>query len=132
MFLLLNKKSIINNYAKAFSLLEVLAALAILSIAFFALLQGQGDNLYIVNTVQKRQLAQKYIRKKLYAIERQQEVIVSGQGTFPVSHELAGQRWDLKVTEEEIFGFKLRRVDYAIELEKQGQKSKIKGTIYME
>ncbi len=121
-----------NKTKSAFTLLEVLVTLAILSIVFIALIQGQGDNLYIINTIQKRQLAQKYIRAKLYAIERQEEPVINGAGVFSSSHELVGQKWNLSVFNQEVFGIPLRRLEYTIEITKRGQKSKVIGVIYVE
>ena len=117
---------------KAFTLLEVLVALAILSTVFVALLQGQGDNIFILNTTKQRQLAQQHIRAKLYSIERGQETAFPGTGTFSPSHELAGQRWRLVMKNQEIFGIKLRKVDYSIELAKGSKKTRVQGTIYVE
>lgn len=128
MFLQKNNLKIKNG----FSLIEILAALAILSILLIAIIQGQGDNLYILDTITKRQLAQKYIRKKLYAIERSEETAISSNGIFPIEHELNGQKWQLVVKEEEIFGFTLKRVEYIIILEKKGQKNIIRNSIYIE
>jgi prepilin-type N-terminal cleavage/methylation domain-containing protein len=122
----------LQNKKKAFSLLEVLAALAILSTLFIGLLQGQGDNIYIIDTIQKRQLAQQYIQKKLYAIERQEESPSTGSGLFEVSHELSGQKWKLDVVDQEVFGIRLKKVIYTIELSKRGRKSRVQGAIYVE
>lgn len=122
----------LQNKKVAFTLLEVLVALAILSTVFLALLQGQGDNIYIIDTIQRRQLAQEFIRKKLSAIERQEETALSTTGNFPVSHELSGQKWVLKVLEQEVFGIPLKRVEYSIELSKKGKKSRVQGVIYVE
>ena len=95
-------------------------------------MQGQGDNLYIIDTIQKRQVAQKYIRQKLYAIERKQEPVLNGVGYFPPSHELVGQKWILNIINQEVFGIPLRKVEYSIELKKNKQTNKVFGVIYVE
>ena len=125
MFLLQDKKP-------AFTLLEVLVALAILSTVFIALLQGQGDNIYVIDTIQKRQLAQRYIQEKLYKIERQEENAVGSAGIFSESHELSGQKWRLQVFNQEVFGISLKRVVYTIELAKSGRNTRVSGVIYVE
>ena len=124
--------SVLQNKKAAFTLLEILVALAILSTVFFGLLQGQGDNIYIIDTIQRRQLAQEYIRKTLYAIERGEDIAVSSTGTFSVSHELSGYKWQLRILEQEIFGISLKRIEYIIELSKRGKKSSLQGVIYVE
>lgn len=122
----------LQNKKRAFSLLEVLVALAILSVLFIGLLQGQGDNIYIIDTIKRRQLAQKYIRSKLYAVERQEENAISGSGVFSAPHELFGHKWNLNVTNQEVFGIKLKKVVYTIELSKRGRSTKVQGAIYVE
>ena len=118
---------------KGFTLLEILVAVAILSVSLFAILQGQADNIFIVETTKKRLIAQKYIRVELCKAERNYKEMGLGKrlGEFFPPHELAGDRWELTVDEQEVFGFKIKRVTYEIFWKERNRSKSLKARIFI-
>ena len=101
-----------NNKIKAFALIEVLVALAILSTLFLAILQAQSDTSYVYDLTRKRILAQKYIRIALFEAERnfRNLTISTRDDEYPPDHELSGSRWIQIIEEippESVFGIAL-------------------------
>lgn len=137
-----------NNKIKAFALIEVLVALAILSTLFLAILQAQSDTSYVYDLTRKRILAQKYIRIALFEAERNFKNLNIGriEGIYDVDHELSGSRWIRivdEITLEEALGialpdesnvqdFALFRFSYQILWKDKNKENSLKGVIYVE
>ena len=95
-----------------FTLLEVLIALAILSVAMLALHQAFATNIYM--TIYTRDLwsAVVFTRNELMRVERGSPPSIGvSDGVYNEGHKMAGYHWKRAVTDEEPFpGIKVRKV----------------------
>ena len=104
---------------KGFTLLEVLIALAVLSIAMLSLHQAFASNIYM--TIYTRDLwkAVIFTRNELMQVERGSPPTVGvTEGTYEDDHELANYKWNRKVEDVEPFpGIKVRKVTFELSWE---------------
>jgi prepilin-type N-terminal cleavage/methylation domain-containing protein len=98
---------------RAFTLLEVLIALAVLSVCLLAIYQGYSTTLAITTSTRKLWTAIVYANNELARWERMSpppEVSLA-QGTFPPGDALAGYSWRREITDlEPLPSVRLRRV----------------------
>ena len=137
------------NKIKAFALIEVLVALAILATLFLAILQAQSDTSYVYDLTRRRILAQKYIRIELFQAERYFEDlnITRIEGIYDVDHELSGSRW-IKIVEkipveaaigvalpEEVLGninISIFKVSFEVLWKDKNRENSLKGIVYVQ
>ena len=97
----------------AFTLMEVLVAMAVLSIALVALHQAYSSTLFVNSVTNGLWKAILYTHNELQAIERRRPVpaVSLTQGEYATDHPLAGYTWRREVTDEEPFpGVTVRKV----------------------
>ena len=98
---------------RGFTLLEVLIALAILSLCLVAIYQGYTSTLAISASTRKLWKAMEYSHNELARWERKNpvpEVSVS-QGEFPPGDPMAGYSWKREITDlEPLPSIKVRRI----------------------
>ncbi|HUJ77310.1 MAG TPA: prepilin-type N-terminal cleavage/methylation domain-containing protein [bacterium] len=95
-----------------FTLLEVLVALAVLSITLLALYQAYSTTLYIQASTRGLWKAMVYANNELAHWERMPQVDVSvAQGDFPLDGPMAGYSWRREISDEEpLPGVRVRKV----------------------
>ena len=96
-----------------FTLLEVLVALAVLSICLLAIYQGYATTLAITTTTRKLATAISYTSNELARWERMDPPpdVSLDQGTFPPGDPMAGYSWRREITDlEPLPGVRVRRV----------------------
>ena len=109
-------KPITPKRRRGFTLLEVLIALAVLSVAMLALHQAFASNIFM--TIYTRDLwrAIVFTRNELMRVERGKPPSLGvSDGDYDEGHQMTGFHWKRLVTDEEPFpGIKVRKV--ALEL----------------
>ena len=118
---------------QGFTLLEVLVALAILSISLMALHQAFSSTVYVNTISQQLWRAILYSNNELARIERGTvpEVSVS-QGEYPEGHPLFGYSWRRNVTNEEPFpGVKIRKIALELTWEVGAAEQRYKSEVYV-
>ena len=118
----------------AFTVLEVLIALSILTLSLTAIYQTYGTALFSLNTTDALWRAMSHIQNQLLFHERSKEpppVSVS-QGEFQSDHDLAGDQW-LKLVEdvEPLPGVITRRVRYRLTWEEGGRERSYEADLYV-
>jgi prepilin-type N-terminal cleavage/methylation domain-containing protein len=101
-----------------FTLLEVMIALAILSVSLLAVYQAQSNSLLTLSDSDSLWKATSAIQRELLFWERSKEPpsVSLSQGTFPESEELSGWRWLRTVEDTEpLPGVEVRKVNYRLE-----------------
>ncbi len=93
------------HHAPGFTLLEVLIALAILSVCLLAIYQGYSTSLAVVTSTRKLTTAVSYARNELARWERMDPVpeVSVEQGTFPPGDPMAGYSWRREITDLQPF-----------------------------
>jgi|SRR5579863_1940488 prepilin-type N-terminal cleavage/methylation domain-containing protein len=97
----------------AFTLLEVLIALAILSVCLLAVYQGYSTILSITTSTRKLWKAMEYSHNELARWERMSPVpdVSVAQGEFPPADPMAGYSWKREITDLEPFpSVRVRRI----------------------
>lgn len=89
--------------ARGFTLLEVLVALAILSVCLLAIYQGYGTTLAITTSTRKLATAIAYTAQELARWERMNPPpdVAVAQGTFPPGDPMVGYAWRREITDLE-------------------------------
>jgi general secretion pathway protein I len=99
--------------ARGFTLLEVMIALAVLSVCLLAIYQGYSTVLSISTSTRRLWKAMEYSHNELAKWERMNpapQVSVS-QGEFPPNDPMAGYTWKREITDlEPLPSIKVRRV----------------------
>ncbi|MFI5399662.1 MAG: type II secretion system protein J [SAR324 cluster bacterium] len=96
-----------------FTLLEVLIALAILSLCLVAIYQGYASTLAISTSTQKLWKAMEYSHNELARWERMNPApdVSVNQGEFPPADPMAGYSWKREITDlEPLPSIKVRRI----------------------
>ncbi len=96
-----------------FTLLEVLIALAVLSVCLLAIYQGYSTTLAITTSTRKLWTAIVYANNELARWERMSPVpeVSVAQGTFPPGDAMAGYSWRREISDlEPLPSVKVRRV----------------------
>ena len=101
-----------SRFLPAFTLLEVLVALAVLSVTLLAVHQGFSSTLYVNMATRGLWKAVSYSNNELLRWERLGRADVSlSQGQFPPGDEMAGYSWKREISDREPFpGIRVRRV----------------------
>jgi prepilin-type N-terminal cleavage/methylation domain-containing protein len=98
---------------KGFTLLEVLIALAVLSVCLIAIYQGYSTTLAVTTSTRKLWTAIVYGNNELARWERMTPppVLSVAQGEFPPGSPMAGYAWRREITDLEPFpSVRIRRV----------------------
>ena len=100
----------------AFTLLEVLVAMALLSVTLLTLYQAYSSNLYLVQANRSTWKAMIYVNNELMAWERRPKLNVSvAQGEFASDEPMAGYSWLREIKDEEpIPGVTVRKVELVL------------------
>ena len=118
---------------RGFTLLEVLIALAILSVSMIAIHQAFGTNIYL--TIYTRDIWKAVVntRNELMRIERSPAPPVGvSQGTYEGDHPLVGWNWVKTVEDEEPFpGIKVRKVTLALQWEEGLSSRSYQSEVYV-
>ena len=117
-----------------FTVLEVLIALAILTLSLTAIYQTYGTALFSLTTTDTLWRVMSHIQNRLLFHERSKApppVSVS-QGEFQTDHELAGYQWFQLVEDvEPLPGGITRRVRYRLTWEDSGRERSFEADLYV-
>lgn len=116
-----------------FTLLEVLVALAVLSVMLLAMYQGFSSTVNIDTATRDLWRAIVFVNNELARIERGPSPSVSiQQGTFAADDPMAGFAWRREVTDEEPFpGVRVRKVLLELTWEIGGAPQSYQSEIYV-
>lgn len=117
----------------AFTLIEVLAAFALLAILLATVIQAQGDMLHTLESTGNLSKAIRLTRTELLQLERRPQTVtlLASQGTYDESHEMPGAEWEKLVTMENFFGYPFRKVVYKISWNEWGRERDYEDFIYL-
>ena len=118
---------------RGFTLMEVLVALTILSVALIALHQAFAANIYFTGFNRALWKAVVYSHNELLRFERLPPPPISiNQGEFQDDHPLAGYRWKREIVDETpLPGIKVRRVQLEIGWDEGNHARSYKAEIYV-
>ena len=116
-----------------FTLLEVLVALAILSVMLLTMYQGFTSTVNIDAATRNLWRAIVFVNNELARVERGPSPSVSiQQGTFPTDDPMSGFAWRREVTDEEPFpGVRVRKVLLELTWETGGTPQSYRSQIYV-
>jgi general secretion pathway protein I len=102
--------------ARAFTMLEVLVALAILAVSLLAIYQAFSSTLFVNASTRGLWKAMVYANNELMRWERMPTVDVSvDQGTFPPGDPMEGYSWRREVKDiEPLPGIRVRKVELQV------------------
>ena len=103
--------------ARGFTLLEVMIALAVLSLCLLAIYQGYSTILGISTHTRRLWKAMEYSHNELARWERMNPVpdVSVSQGTFPPGDPMAGFSWKREITDlEPLPSIKVRRIQLTL------------------
>jgi prepilin-type N-terminal cleavage/methylation domain-containing protein len=102
---------------RAFTLLEVLVALAVIAVGLMALHQGFASALFVNSSTRGLWKAILFVNNELQHAERSSGAGESvGQGEYPPEHELAGYTWRREIKDEEPFpGVRVRKILFEVD-----------------
>ena len=116
---------------RGFTLLEVLVALAILSVVLMALQQSFSSNIFITSFTRGLWKAMVFARNETARWERQPPE-GSGDGEFREDHPLAGYRWRRRIELETPFpGIRVRRIELELTWNEGGSPRRYQTEIYV-
>lgn len=116
-----------------FTLLEVLVALAVLSVTLLALYHAFASTVAVNTTAEGLWRAMLYANNELAGVERRPAPPVSvQQGEFGDDHPLAGYRWQREVSDEEpLPGVTVRKVAYTLTWQEGGREQSYTAEVYV-
>lgn len=116
-----------------FTLLEVLVALAVLSVALMALHHSYSSTLFVNTSAQGLWKAILHANNELQGWERSAHVPVGlTSGEFDADHALAGYSWELEVSDQEpLPGVTVRKVRYRLKWDVGGNPQKYQSEVYV-
>jgi prepilin-type N-terminal cleavage/methylation domain-containing protein len=119
---------------RAFALLEVLVAMAVLAIALVTLYEGFISTVRINTTTRGLWKAMVYANNELARIERSPPLPVSiEQGEFPPTDPMAGYSWRREVADEQPFpGVTVRKVLLELTWQVAGAAQSYRAQIYVQ
>lgn len=120
--------------ARGFTLLEILVAMAVLTIALMTIYQSFASTVQINTTTRGLWKAMVYVHGELARIERGPPPSVAiEQGEFPPDHRMAGYAWRREVANEEpLPGVRVRKVLLEITWEAAGVPQSYRAQIYVQ
>ena len=118
---------------RAFTLLETLAALTILTLTLIATYQLFSGSIQALSTSKQLWQAMQYTHNELMRWERAEFVPVSvSQGKFQPDHELFGSSWKRLIEDESPFpGVIIRKVMLRIEWQEGARQQAYEAQIYV-
>ncbi len=118
---------------RAFTLLETLAALTILTFTLIATYQLFSGSIQAVSSSKRLWLAMQYTHNELMRWERAESVPVSvAQGKFQPDHDLFGSSWTRRIQDVAPFpGVIIRKVLLRIEWQEGARQQAYEAQIYV-
>ncbi len=116
-----------------FTLLEVMVAMSILTLALLSLYQSFSSSLFVLTSTQNLWEAMKYSQNELVRWERSVSAPVSiAQGEFDGDHPLAGSRWTREISDVmPLPGIVVRKVALEIKWREQNSDYSYNAEIYI-
>ncbi|MBF0277622.1 MAG: prepilin-type N-terminal cleavage/methylation domain-containing protein [SAR324 cluster bacterium] len=116
-----------------FTLLEVLIALSILTVALIAIYQAFSSSVFILSSTKNLWKAMTHSHNELTRWERSVSAPVSiAQGEFEEDHELAGLNWIREISDVSPFpGILVRKVSYQVLWTEAGKDYSYDAQIYI-
>jgi prepilin-type N-terminal cleavage/methylation domain-containing protein len=118
----------------AFTLLEVLVAMTILSLTLVVLYQGFSSQFRLLESSRNMWRAMQFTNNELSQWQRRPVPSVSvSQGTFPDDHPLAGYAWKREVSDNEpLPGITVRKIAYELDWSEGTAQRHFQSYIYVE
>lgn len=118
---------------RGFTLLEVLVALAVLSVMLMALYQAFSSNIFITSFTGNLWKAITYTQNELLRLERSAPPPVSiHEGDFEEDHPMYGFHWKREVVPDSPFpGITVRKVTLELSWEEGGARRSYQGKIFV-
>lgn len=118
----------------AFTLLEVLVAMTILSLTLVVLYQGFSSQFRLLESSRNMWRAMQYASNELSLWQRRPVPSVSvSQGTFPEDHPLAGYAWKRQVSDDQpLPGITVRKIAYELAWSEGTAQRHYRSYIYVE
>ena len=119
--------------ARAFTLLEILVAMAVLSVALMTMYQSFASTVHINTSTRGLWKAMIYANNELARIERGTVLPVAiDQGKFPPGSAMAGYAWRREVVDEQPFpGVRVRKVVLVLEWDLAGVPQSYRSQLYV-
>ncbi len=116
-----------------FTLMEILVAMAVLSIALLTIYQSFAATVQVNGRTQGLWQAMLFVNNELARIERGPPLPVSiRQGDFPPEHPMAGYAWRREVSNEEpLPGVEVRKVVVEVTWEAAGVEQTYRDQVYV-
>lgn len=121
------------THRAAFTLLEVLVAMTLLSVTLLTLYQTFSSNIYLVRANRSTWKAMIYVNNELMRWERQSQVSVSvAQGEFDPDGPMAGYTWTREIKDEEpLPGVNVRKVELVLNWQDGKAQREYRSHIYV-
>ena len=111
-----SKQSISHKKPKAFTILEVLVALSILTVMLIAIYQSFSTSIFILSSTTNLWRSMTHSQNELLKWERSVSAPISvAQGEFEEDHPMWGFRWERKINDiSPLPGIQVRKVAYRL------------------
>ncbi len=118
----------------AFTLLEVLVAMTLLSITLLTMYQVFSSNMLLVRSNRSTWKAMVYVNNELMRWERRTDTNVSfAQGSFEPNDPMAGYEWKREIKDQEpIPGVRVRRVELILNWQDGIARREYRSHIYVQ